>query len=395
MTVVVGCGSSATSSAALGVAEAARSAAAELGDRPCDLALVFVAGDLATAADAVLDVVAEELDPVQLVACTASGILAGAEELTAGPAVVIWAMALSDGASVELTELTAEQVDAGIAVRGLPDADDDERSSAVILLVDPAQLPLDVTLRALEQRLPTVPVIGGVASLIPRPDAPLLCRPGTRGDAGLALRFRGVDVLPCVSQGARPIGPELTVTAGGAGAIHQLAGRPAIDVLRETINALPDDERIRIQHGLLLGVAVGGSVEAPGDEQPAADDYIVRGLAAADTETGAVAIGAPVEVGQTVRLHVRDPETASRDLVDALRLRREAAGSARIAGALAFTCNGRGRDMFGFDDHDADTIQHELGPVPLAGMVSAGEIGPVGGRPFAHSFTATVAVFLG
>ena len=51
--------------------------------------------------------------------------------------------------------------------------------------------------------------------------------------------------------------------------------------------------------------------------------------------------------------------------------------------------------MFGFDDHDADTIQHELGPLPLAGMVSAGEIGPVGGRPFAHSFTATVAVFLG
>ncbi|MBF6619628.1 MAG: FIST C-terminal domain-containing protein [Patulibacter sp.] len=394
MTVVVGCGSSATSSAARGVAEAARSAAAELGDRPCGLALVFVAGDLAPAADAVLDVVAEELDPAQLVACTASGILSGAEELTTGPAVVIWAMALSDGASVELTELTAEQVDAGIAVRGLPDADDDgERTSAVILLVDPAQLPLDVTLRAFEERLPTVPVIGGVASLIPRPDAPLLCRPGSRGDAGLALRFRGVDVLPCVSQGARPIGPELTVTAGGAGAIHQLAGRPAIDVLRETINGLPDDEGVRIQHGLLLGVAVGGTVENAGDAPPP-DDYIVRGLAAADTETGAVAIGAPVEVGQTVRLHVRDPETASRDLVDALRLRREAAGSARIAGALAFTCNGRGREMFGFDDHDADTIQHELGPVPLAGMVSAGEIGPVGGRPFAHSFTATVAVFL-
>jgi len=371
------------------VAEAARDAATELGGRPCDLAVVFVAGDLATAADAVLDVVDEELAPTQLVACTASGILAGAEELTSGPAVVVWAMALSGGASVEVTALTAEQVDSGIEVRGLPDADEDERTSAVILLVDPAQLPLDVTLRAFEQRLPTVPVIGGVASLIPRPDPPLLCRPGTRGGAGLALRFRGVDVLPCVSQGARPIGPELTVTVGGSGAIHQLAGRPAIDVLRDTINELPEDERGLIQHGLLLGVAVGGASD---EQEP--DDYIVRGLAAADTETGAVAIGAPVEVGQTVRLHVRDPESASRDLVDALRLRREAAGSARIAGALAFTCNGRGREMFGFDDHDADTIQHELGPVPLAGMVSAGEIGPVGGRPFAHSFTATVAVFL-
>lgn len=337
-----------------------------------------------------LDTVDEELAPAQTVGCTASGILAGTEELTSGPAVVVWAIALGDGASVEVAELTAEQLDEGIAVRGVPEPDESERTSAVILLVDPAQLPLDITLRAFERRLPGVPVIGGVASLIPRPDAPLLCRPGVRGNAGLALRFRGVDVLPCVSQGARAIGPELIVTAGGAGAIHRLDGRAAIDVLRDTVNGLPDDERTRIQHGLLLGVAVGGD-----DEQQGPNDYIVRGLAAADSETGAVAIGAPVEVGQVVRLHVRDPEAASRDLIEALRLRRAAAGSAPIAGALAFTCNGRGRDMFGFDDHDADTIQHELGPLPLAGMVSAGEIGPVGGRPFAHSFTATVAVFLG
>lgn len=392
MSVVVGSGSSTTSSAAHGVAAAARDAAAELDGRPCDLAIVFVAGDLASAADAVLDVVDDELAPAQTVGCTASGILAGTEELTSGPAVVVWAIALGEGASVDVAELTAEQLEEGIAVRGVPEGDESERTSAVILLVDPAQLPLDVTLRAFERRLPGVPVIGGVASLIPGPGAeaaPLLCRPGVRGNAGLALRFRGVDVLPCVSQGARPIGPDLLVTAGGAGAIHRLDGRPAIDVLRDTVNGLPDDERTRIQHGLLLGVVVGG------DEQPGPDEYIVRGLAAADSETGAVAIGAPVEVGQTVRLHVRDPEAASRDLVEALRLRRAAAGSATIAGALAFTCNGRGREMFGFDDHDADTIQHELGPLPLAGMVSAGEIGPVGGRPFAHSFTATVAVFLG
>lgn len=390
MSVVVGSGSSTTSSAAHGVAAAARAAAAELDGRACDLAVVFVAGDLAPAAEAVLDVVDEELAPTRIVGSTASGILAGTEELTVGPAVVVWAIALTDGASVDVVELTAEQVDAGIAVHGVPTADEAERTSAVVLLVDPAQLPLDVTLRAFEHRLPGVPVIGGVASLIPRPDAPLLCRPGSRGNAGLALRFRGVDVLPCVSQGARPIGPEMVVTAGGAGAIHRLDGRPAIEVLRDAVNGLSDDDRIRIQHGLLLGVVVDRD-----GEQPESEGYIVRGLAAADSETGAVAIGAPVEVGQVVRLHVRDPESASRDLVEALRLRRAAAGSASIAGALAFTCNGRGREMFGFDDHDADTIQHELGPLPLAGMVSAGEIGPVGGRPFAHSFTATIAVFLG
>jgi small ligand-binding sensory domain FIST len=50
--------------------------------------------------------------------------------------------------------------------------------------------------------------------------------------------------------------------------------------------------------------------------------------------------------------------------------------------------------MFGHEHHDADAIQRELGPLPLVGMISAGEIGPVGGRPLVHGFTATVAVFL-
>ena len=63
------------------------------------------------------------------------------------------------------------------------------------------------------------------------------------------------------------------------------------------------------------------------------------------------------------------------------------------AGALVFTCNGRGRSMFGVPDHDAATLEQELGGAPAAGFFAAGEIGPVGGDPFLHGFTATVAVF--
>ena len=58
-----------------------------------------------------------------------------------------------------------------------------------------------------------------------------------------------------------------------------------------------------------------------------------------------------------------------------------------------FSCNGRGRGMFGVPDHDADAIALELAGAPAAGFFAAGEIGPVGGEPFLHAFTATVAVF--
>ena len=62
--------------------------------------------------------------------------------------------------------------------------------------------------------------------------------------------------------------------------------------------------------------------------------------------------------------------------------------------ALLFTCNGRGRRMFGVADHDASTIEELLGGIPLAGFFAAGEIGPIAGRNALHGFTASMALFI-
>ena len=61
--------------------------------------------------------------------------------------------------------------------------------------------------------------------------------------------------------------------------------------------------------------------------------------------------------------------------------------------ALLFTCNGRGRHLFPEPNHDAGVIEELLGPTPLAGAFCAGELGPIGGSNFLHSFTASIAVF--
>ena len=61
------------------------------------------------------------------------------------------------------------------------------------------------------------------------------------------------------------------------------------------------------------------------------------------------------------------------------------------AGALLFTCNGRGSHMFSTPDHDAPALDRRAG-APAAGFFCAGEIGPVGDRNFVHGFTATMAL---
>ncbi|MEV4420453.1 FIST C-terminal domain-containing protein [Patulibacter sp. NPDC049589] len=388
MPVVVGTGFSPAPAAGAAAADAAHDALVGLDGAPCDVAIVFVAGDLVTDTSEALRVVGEVLDPGDVIGTTAGGLVSGGQEHEQGDGVAVWAISLGDDARAEVFELHATEVDEGIALSGLP-AVEIGVTSAVVLLADASRLPLEATLQAFEEHLPGVPIIGGVPSLVPPDGRPLLRGSGPSTAAAVGIRFEGVEVLPLVSQGARPIGPELTVTAGEGAVIQELAGRPAIDVLRDTVESLSDEEREGIGHGLLLGLVV-----QPGQPEYGTGDFIVRGLAGADPETGAVVVGAPVSVGQVARLHVRDPATATRDLEDALALRRAASAGGTIAGALAFTCNGRGREMFGHDHHDADAIQREIGPLPLIGMISAGEIGPVGGRPFVHGFTATVAVFL-
>ena len=66
---------------------------------------------------------------------------------------------------------------------------------------------------------------------------------------------------------------------------------------------------------------------------------------------------------------------------------------ARARATLLFTCNGRGRGLFGVPDHDAGVIGEVLGARPAAGMFCAGEIGPVGNQNFLHAFTASLALF--
>ena len=190
-----------------------------------------------------------------------------------------------------------------------------------------------------------------------------------------------------VSQGATPVGPEMTITAAEGNVIAELASRPAMERLGEVIEELPPDERELAAGGVLLGIVVD-------ENRPEylRGDFLVRPVVGADRKTGALAIGQSVRVGQTVRLHVRDAASADEDMREALRAQAEALGDAGAAGALLFTCNGRGSHMFDVPDHDATAIEDALG-APAAGFFCAGEIGPVGGRNFLHGFTATMAVF--
>ena len=199
--------------------------------------------------------VAAALAPTALVGCGAGGVLGGGREVEGGTGVAVWAATLDGGRARGV--LGRDRRGAGRRLGHRP-ARPRRRGGG-----DPAARP---------GRLPDRP--GAAASSgAARRASPSWA--GSRAPAGAAasvplfvddevvtggavgLRLDGVEVLPCVSQGASPVGPELTVTAAEGNVISELDGRAgARGAPRRARGACRASERALLGGGLLLGIVV-------------------------------------------------------------------------------------------------------------------------------------------
>lgn len=370
--------------AATEVADAAR---AGLGGATPTLAVIFVTPDLCTDPWSLLETLHERLAPEHLIGTTAESVIGLGCEVEHGPALSLWCAHLPD-ASVSTFRLVAEQPEDGYVVTGWPEAMPAADAAPMLVLADPFTLPADV-LVAQHNAANGPPLIGGLSSGGARPgDHVIFHDRDAHYDGGVGVELSGVAVVPVVSQGCAPIGPDMVITDGGGPVIRELAGMTAFNKITGVVDELQSEERALLAQPLLGGLVIN-------ENQPeyGRGDFLIRGIHGRDPETGAIYIGENVRVGQTFRLHVRDATSATEDLRHALRDARASATGLSPAGGLVFSCNGRGTNMFPTPDHDAALIADELG-IPAAGMFCNGEIGPVGGKTFLHGFTATMALFL-
>jgi small ligand-binding sensory domain FIST len=382
--VRIGVGFSTAPDAHQAAVEATKHARDELAGEAPSLAVLLGSRSHTEQAAEVLNAVQEIVEPPALIGCVAQAIVAGRYEIEDEPAVAVW---LASGLAAETFQLDFIRTGSAGLLTGY--RFDRTAHDLYLLLPDPYTFPSNLLIEHLNAELPGTTVVGGVVSGGLRPGDTRLFRDRdvlTSGAVG--VRLPGVHGVPIVSQGCRPIGYPYTVTGADGPVITELGGRPPLQRLREIVEALPPGEQELVSHGLQIGIVVDEHLATPGQ-----GDFMIRGLLGADTSTGAIEIGEVVEVGATVQFQVRDAAGADKDL----RLAVERVGAqlpGRPAGVLLFTCNGRGRRMFGVADHDASTIEKLLGGIPLAGFFAAGEIGPIAGRNALHGFTASMALFV-
>ncbi|HZE17263.1 MAG TPA: FIST N-terminal domain-containing protein, partial [Mycobacterium sp.] len=364
--------------------EAAAQARGKLAGESPSLAVLLASRAHTNKAADVLHTVQEVLEPQALIGCVAQTIVAGRHEMEDEAAVAVW---LASGLAAETFQLDFVRTGSGGVLTGY--RFDRATHDLHLLLPDPYTFPAHALIEHLNTDLPGTTVVGGVVSGGRTPgDTRLFRNHDVLTSSLVGVRLPGVHVIPIVSQGCRPIGHPYIVTGAEDDVITELGGRPPLQRLREIVEGLPRDDQELVSKGLQIGILGDEHLAAPGQ-----GDFLIRGLLGADPATGAIEIGEVVEVGATVQFQVRDAVGADKDLrLTVERATAELPG--RPVGALLFTCNGRGRRMFGVADHDASKITELLGGIPLAGFFAGGEIGPIAGRNALHTFTASMALFI-
>ena len=324
-------------------------------------------------------------------ACTAESVVAMGREIEAQaatavmvadlPAVAIDALPpLATDSSVLPTALTNLTVEPETIA--LPDD-----VEAFIVLLDPFSVAADALLARLNELAPGVPVIGGIASWATSAGGNRLAQDDAISNAGLVgVMLRGnLDVSVIVSQGCRPVGAPFPVTASSGNMIRELDGRPPVEVLRDVFERADRDTQALMRSGVLIGRGISRDLDDLGRGV-----YLIRTMLGADSESGAVAVQDHIEEGELIQFHVRDATAAQEDLE--MLLTPQAFEDA-AAGALLFTCNGRGTAFYGRPDGDIAVVRSALGDqVPVAGFFCAGELGPIGGANFTHAYTASMAI---
>ncbi len=363
----------------------------ELGDLDPNFVMVLFSPHFTRHASDIAKQLHTALAPDVLIGCSGESIIGATVEVEQKTAISVIAAYLPD---VTLTAFRMQPQNWGRSLNverafyravNLPGD-----SKLVVMLADPFSTPMDKVLDAFNRYYTDLPITGGMASGSYQAGGNAIILNDTVSSSGLVgVAFSGsLDVDVIVSQGCRPVGEPVTVSAAQENVILKLNNEVPVHYLKEMIGGLSDEEQELLQNGLFIGRII--NPEQRDIESLGRGDFLIRGVMGVDQRNGALVVGDYLEKGETIQFHVRDASTAEEDLEMMLtpQLFYDAP-----AGGMLFSCNGRGTKLYDHPNGDISIVQKVIPDLSVAGFFCAGEIGPVGSRNFLHGHTASLALF--
>jgi len=372
-----------------GLQKWAESLRAQLTAPRVSLGLVFMSPRFFPRAKQVLEILRVHARIPLLAGCSSQSLIVGDHELEENPGLSVGLYALP-GAELKAVHFTQEQVEEanGPGYWHLETEVEAGQTNGWLAFIDPFHLDSESWLKTWNEAYAPAPVLGGLASGDSDEQVTQVYLNGEVYDeGGVAISVGGdVQLVGVTSQGCTPIGETWTLTKVEQNIIHQIGNRPAYEVLAETFNHLTPEQQKGARGNLFIGLVVNEYLE-----DFHRGDFLIRNLLGADPRSGSIALP---RLGQTMQFQRRSAAAANEDMEELLTRAKTQLGETPIYGGCLCSCMGRGKNLFGRPNHDAQLVQQRLGPMGLAGFFCNGEIGPVGEKSFLHGYSASLALFV-
>lgn len=357
-----------------------------------DLLIAFVSAQHAAKFDLLAGLLRREFENAYIFGCCAGGVIGGGREIEDRAGLSLTGASLP-GVKMKGTHLTAEQApslyaDARIWEDALRMTANQQPS--FLVLSDPYSFDAESFVKGLDRVFPLAPKIGGLASGARTVGGTTLFLNDQVYHSGcITLALTGnIEIDAVVAQGCRPIGDPMFVTAAHENLIRELDRRSPRDVIAEVFERTSVADRELFGDSLFLGLAMRADAN-----QYMPGDFLIRNVLGMDPQSGALWVSANVPVNSVVQFHLRDAETSAYDLERTLSNYRASHSLTPECGALLFSCNGRGANLYGQADHDSNAFRRLVADLPIGGFFCAGEIGPVQNATYLHGYTSAFAVF--
>ncbi|MFA6599686.1 MAG: FIST N-terminal domain-containing protein [Candidatus Omnitrophota bacterium] len=370
--------------------EASAQALEKAGQTASRAALVFASYEHRDHYPEILREVRRVTQAEHVIGSSAYGVMTESSELENRHAVAVMAVHCDDDAFASLmaSDLQESNFRAGEkAAKTL--AHSGFHPSSLVLLADPFSFQSHHFFEGLESVLGYLPITGGLSSENGRDGKTFQMAGGRLAFDSAALLALGETLRAetAMARSCQPFGDPVQITKAEGNLIYEMDGRPAYDMLLESISQTPIESTDHLTQRVFLGIPVR-SFQTDFVNSP----YLIRNLMGINEKKGLLTCVSPVPEGEFVTFACQDPEFARQSLKEVLDDMRERILPGKPAFGLYFNSCARGSRLYGQRQVDIRMIRDAFPDTPILGFFGYGEIAPVDFVNHLHHYSGVLTL---
>ncbi len=353
----------------------AKSLLKKLGGRQPDVVVIFATSDHRKNYQKILNRVAEITQAKQITGSSAAGVLTDEMEVERQAGIAAMAIVDSPGCQSscflipnlqENNFRAGEKLGESLRANVAP-------AKMMLLFPDPFSFQSPLFFDGLESGYGYLPIAGAAASEDGSEEKTYQFGDGRSSfDAAAGVVFSGrADCEIGLTRSCKPFGEPLKITRAEGNMIYEIDGRPAYDILLESISHIDFDDPGQLFQRIFLGVPTKSF------QTDFSSNYLIRNILGVNAKKGMLSCVSPVEEGDFVTFTVRDRIAARQDLREMLQDMSLRFVDRKPSFGFYFNCCARGAMLYGEPNHDIQMIRDEFPEVPIAGFFGYGEIAPL------------------